>query len=60
MKKVMEIKMTRHYDIFKFKSENREVNYNKVSSLKSKLLEDGRQIVPIICNRNMEIIDRTT
>lgn len=53
----MEIKRTQYYDIFKFKSENREVNYNKVSNLKSKMIEDGRQIVPIICNRDMEIID---
>ena len=53
----MEIKRTKFYDMFKFKKENREVNYNKVLSLKSKLLEDGRQIMPIICNSNMEIID---
>lgn len=53
----MEIKRTQYYDIFKFKSENREVNYNKVARLKSKMIEDGRQIVPIICNRDMEIID---
>ena len=56
----MEIKITNNYDMFKFKIENREINYNKVRSLKSKLLEDGRQIVPIICNKEMEIIDRTT
>lgn len=53
----MEIKKTRMYDIFRFKKENREINYNKVASLKSKLIENGRQIVPIICNRDMEIID---
>lgn len=53
----MEIKRTKFYDMFKFKKENREINYNKVLSLKSKLLEDGRQIMPIICNSNMEIID---
>lgn len=56
----MEIKITKNYDMFKFRSENREVGYNKVARLKSKLLDDGRQIVPIICNRDMEIIDRTT
>ena len=49
----MEIKKTRMYDIFRFKKENREINYNKVMNLKSKLINDGRQIVPIICNRNM-------
>lgn len=53
----MEIKRTKLYDIFKFKKENREINYNKVASLKSKLIENGRQIVPIICNREMEVID---
>ncbi len=53
----MEIKRTKNYEIFKFKKENREINYNKVLSLKSKLLENGRQIIPIICNRQMEIID---
>lgn len=53
----MEIKRTKYYDMFKFKKENREINYNKVLSLKSKLLENGRQIIPIICNRNLEIID---
>lgn len=53
----MEIKKTRMYDIFRFKKENREINYNKVASLKSKLIENGRQIVPIICNREMEVID---
>ena len=56
----MEIKRTNNYEIFKFKKENREVNYNKVLRLKSKLLDDGRQIIPIICNNQMEIIDRTT
>lgn len=56
----MEIVRTRNYDQFNFRKENREVNYNKVLSLKSKLLEDGRQIMPIICNSKMEIIDRTT
>lgn len=56
----MEIKRTKKYDMFKFKKENREINYNKVLSLKSKLLENGRQIIPIICNNEMEIIDRTT
>lgn len=56
----MEIKLTKNYDMFKFKKENREVGYNKVMNLKAKLLEDGRQILPIICNSNMEIIDRTT
>lgn len=56
----MEIKITKNYDMFKFKKENREINYNKVLSLKSKLLENGRQIVPIICNGDMEIIDRAT
>ena len=56
----MEIKRTKNYDMFKFKKENREINYNKVLSLKSKLLENGRQIIPIICNNEMEIIDRTT
>lgn len=39
------------------KKENREINYNKVASLKSKLIENGRQIVPIICNKEMEVID---
>lgn len=53
----MEIKKTRKYDIFRFKKENREINYNKVMNLKSKLINDGRQIVPIICNRDMEVID---
>ena len=53
----MEIKKTRMYDIFRFKKENREINYNKVMNLKSKLINDGRQIVPIICNRDMEVID---
>lgn len=53
----MEIKRTRYYEIFKFKKENREINLNKVASLKSKLIENGRQIVPIICNREMEVID---
>lgn len=53
----MEIKKTRMYDIFKFKKENREINYNKVLSLKNKLIENGRQIIPIICNREMEVID---
>lgn len=53
----MEIKRTRNYDMFSLKKENREVNYNKVNRLKSKLLEDGRQIMPIICNKQMEIMD---
>ena len=53
----MEILRTRNYDQFNFKKENREINYNKVLSLKSKLLEDGRQIMPIICNTKKEIID---
>lgn len=53
----MEIKRTRMYDMFKMKKENREINWNKVASLKSKLIENGRQIVPIICNREMEVID---
>lgn len=53
----MEIKRTKLYDIFRMKKENREINYNKVASLKSKLIENGRQIVPIICNKEMEVID---
>lgn len=53
----MEIKRTRNYEMFKMKKENREVNETKVANLKSKLIDDGRQIVPIICNREMEIID---
>lgn len=53
----MEIKYTNNYDIFSFRKENREINYNKVLSLKSILLADGRQIMPIICNSEMEIID---
>lgn len=53
----MEIKSTNNYEIFKFKKENRELNYNKVMSLKSKLIEDKRQIIPIIVNSEMEIID---
>lgn len=53
----MEIKNTTNYELFKFKKENREVSYNKVASLKSKLIDDGRQIMPIICNSNWEIID---
>ena len=53
----MEIKVTKNYENFKFKKENRELNHNKILSLKAKLLEDGRQILPIICNKNMEIID---
>ena len=53
----MEIKRTKNYDMFKFKTENRELNYNKVANLRSKLLDDGRQIIPIICNKEMEIID---
>ena len=56
----MEIKITKNYEMFKFKKENREINYNKVLSLKAKLLEDHRQIMPIICNKDMEIMDRTT
>ena len=56
----MEIKITKNYEMFKFRSENRELYYHKVANLKARLLEDGRQIVPIICNKNMEIIDRTT
>lgn len=57
LKMNMEIKRTKNYEEFKFKKENREINYNKVMRLKAKLIEDGRQILPIICNRNMEIID---
>lgn len=57
MKTNMEIKTTKYYDMFKFKKENREINYNKVLSLKNKLIENGRQIIPIICNREMEVID---
>lgn len=53
----MEIKRTKNYEIFKFKKENREINYNKVLSLKNKLIENGRQIVPIICNKELEVID---
>ena len=53
----MEILRTNNYEMFTFKKENRELNYNKVASLKSKLLDDGRQIMPIICNKEMEIID---
>lgn len=53
----MEIKLTNNYEMFKFRRENRELNYNKVANLKSILLEDGRQIMPIICNTEMEIID---
>lgn len=53
----MEIVKTKNYELFSLKKENREVNYNKVASLKSKLIDDGRQIVPIICNSKMEIID---
>lgn len=56
----MEIKVTNNYDIFNFRNENREINYNKVMNLKSKIIDDGRQIIPIICNKDMEIIDRTT
>lgn len=56
----MEIKITNNYDMFKFKKENREINFNKVLNLKATLLKDGRQIIPIICNNDMEIIDRTT
>lgn len=57
MKTNMEIKRTKYYDMFKFKKENREINYNKVLSLKNKLIENGRQIVPIICNSEFEVID---
>lgn len=53
----MEIKKTEKYELFKFKDENREINFNKVASLKSRLINDGRQIIPIIVNSNMEIID---
>lgn len=53
----MEILKTQNYELFSFKKENREVSYNKVASLKSKLIDDGRQIIPIICNSKMEIID---
>lgn len=53
----MEIKRTKNYEMFKFKKENRNINFNKVMNLKRKMLDDGRQIVPIICNENMEIID---
>lgn len=53
----MEILRTNNYDMFSFRKENREINTNKVISLKRKLLDDGRQIMPIICNKNMEIID---
>lgn len=53
----MEILKTENYELFSFRKENREVNYNKVASLKSKLIDDKRQIIPIICNSNMEIID---
>lgn len=53
----MEILKTEQYELFKFKDENREINFNKVASLKSRLINDGRQIIPIIVNSNMEIID---
>ncbi len=53
----MNIQKTNNYELFKFKDENREINFNKVSSLKSRLINDGRQIIPIICNSQMEIID---
>lgn len=53
----MQIKTTNNYEIFKIIKENREINYNKVMNLKSRLIEDKRQIIPIICNSNMEIID---
>lgn len=53
----MEIKITKNYEIFKFKKENREINFNKLMKLKATLLENGRQIIPIICNKNMEVID---
>lgn len=56
----MQIEVTNNYEMFKLRKENREVNYNKVLRLKSTLLSDGRQIMPIICNTEMEIIDRTT
>lgn len=53
----MEIKRTKYYDMFRLKKENREINPNKVLSLKNNLIENGRQIMPIICNREMEVID---
>lgn len=53
----MEIKKTNNYELFKFKDENRDINFNKVASLKSRLINDGRQIIPIIVNSQMEIID---
>lgn len=53
----MNIQKTDNYEMFKFKDENREINFNKVSSLKSRLINDGRQIIPIICNSQMEIMD---
>ena len=56
----MEIKITKNYEMFKLKKENREINPNKVLNLKADLLESGRQIIPIICNKDMEIVDRST
>lgn len=53
----MEIKVTNNYELFKIKDENREINFNKVFKLKQTMIDDGRQIMPIICNVNMEIMD---
>ena len=48
---------TDNYEMFKFKSENREVNRARVEKLKRQLLEDERQISPIIVNKNYEIYE---
>lgn len=53
----MEIKETTNYEIFKFRKENRLINYKKVDTMKKDIMKIGRQILPIICSKNMEIID---
>lgn len=48
---------TNNYSIFKLKIENREINRQRVEKLKKQLLEDGRQISPIIVNKYYEIYE---
>lgn len=38
----MEIKQTNNYDLFKFRKENRIINYNKVYTLKNSLMESRK------------------
>lgn len=57
VKEIGKVYETDDYDLFNFKKENREVDRKKVEKLKNRILEDGRQLNPIIVNSRFEIYE---